>query len=468
MRLGASPATPFCAAAMDWVVDPRPDRSSKSVVRRLCSSDDALAPASRPDTSGLGIIVCSQQCTWRDTRATLGVAAAAGAQIIVVHLSRSVSPWQELAAGAIDVVQWDDDPGPLLAKLGRLREIEQIIHSPAVAKRIVGNSAPLRQALRELITAARFGSGPVLILGETGTGKELAAQVAHHADPIRAAGQLVVVDCTTIVPGLLGSELFGHERGAFTGAVAARSGACAAANGGSLFLDEVGELPLDLQPEFMRVIQEGAYKHVGGDRWQHSSFRLICATNRDLSSDVREGRFRGDLYYRIASSTVRMPPLRERGEDILALFMHFYRQAAAAAAPVKLDVEVEHAICSRQYPGNLRDLRQLAFRIAARHVGSGAITPGDLPTQDWPAVASSDECDEPTAVRGEILADAVRRAVAEGTTLRQLREEVTQLAVDAALDESGGKVRAAAQRLGVTDRALQLRRAQVRDRGVIR
>jgi transcriptional regulator with GAF, ATPase, and Fis domain len=447
---------------MAWVVDPKPDQTSKTVVRTLCSSDDSLCPEPEADSSELGVIVCSHRCRWPDIRELIRTGATGGAQIIVLHLENSISPWYELAAGAVDVVYWDGDPGPVRAKLARFREVEQIIRSPAVTDHMIGSSPRLRQALRELITAARFGSGPILLLGETGTGKELAAQIAHHADPSRADGPLVVVDCTTIVPGLLGSELFGHERGAFTGAVSARSGACSAADGGYLFLDEVGELPLDLQPEFLRVVQEGAYKHVGGDRWQHSSFRLICATNRDLSREVDEGRFRTDLYYRIASSGVRMPPLRERGNDILALFAHFFAQARGAGSASKLDAEVQQAICSRQYAGNLRDLRQLAYRVAARHVGAGSITPGDLPPQDRPAVADHDDIDNPISLCGQTLSDAVRQAVAAGTTLRQLREEVTQLAVDAALADSGGVVRSAAQALGLTDRALQLRRANNR------
>ena len=173
------------------------------------------------------------------------------------------------------------------------------------------------------MVAARYGRAPILILGETGTGKELAARVAHGLGS-QHDGNLVVVDGTTIVPTLLGSELFGHERGAFTGAVSVRTGACSAADQGSLFLDEVGELPLELQPELLRVVQEGTYKRVGGDRWLHSTFRLICATNRDLKRDVEGGRFRADLYHRIAAATVTMPPLRDRRRGCAAAFSRIF------------------------------------------------------------------------------------------------------------------------------------------------
>lgn len=449
---------------MSWIVDLKRDKKSNYVVQELCSAEGDLRLDTACGKGRLGIIVCSERCSWLDIRTALQTATA-DAQVIVVHVGRSVvDPWAELAVGASDVLRWDDDTEPVQAQLARIREVEEFIDSRTVSEVIVGRSTALRRALRELITAARFGSGPILILGETGTGKELAARVAHQVGCSKSNGQLVVVDCTTIVPGLLGSELFGHERGAFTGAVAARSGACAAADGGALFLDEVGELPLELQPEFMRVVQEGAYKRVGGDRWQHSNFRLICATNRDLSRDVDTGRFRSDLYYRIAASTVLMPPLRERGSDVLDLFAHFYAEASGRCDPVRLDAAVKSALCERTYPGNLRDLRQVAHRVAARHVGGGPITPGDLPPEDRPQCGERDiETSSAAAVDDEALAAAVREAVAVGKTLRELRDEVGDLAVAAAMAECQGNVRAAAARLGVTDRALHLRRARARD-----
>src|SRR5262249_683962 len=149
-------------------------------------------------------------------------------------------------------------------------------------------------------------------IGESGTGKELIARLIHDLDSRPGKPPLVVVDCTTIVPGLSGSEFFGHERGAFTGAINTRDGAFALANGGTLFLDEIGELPQPMQAELLRVIQERKYKRVGSNAWQHTDFRLVSATNMDLESGVAKGAFRGDLYYRIAGWVCRTPPLRER------------------------------------------------------------------------------------------------------------------------------------------------------------
>jgi transcriptional regulator with GAF, ATPase, and Fis domain len=357
---------------------------------------------------------------------------------------------------------------------------------------MVGHSPALRQALRDVVVAARFAQGPILVLGETGTGKELAARVVHAVRTAAgvATGQLVVVDCTTIVPALSGSELFGHEKGAFTGAVSVRTGAFAAADGGTMLLDEIGDLPPELQPELLRVVQEGTYKPVGSDSWRRSRARLVCATHRDLVGDVDTGRFRADLYYRLAVSTVVLPPLRDRREDIVPLFTHFLGQALSQAAgqvpgearararrPVAVTPAVADVLLRRDYPGNLRDLCQLAYRVAARHVGPGPVSPGDLPPTDRPVsprtgfvplrpaspVPSMPDPDDVAAPAQPGLEEAVRAAVGAGASLKGLREQVADLAVDAALDESGGSVRAAAARLGVTERALHLRRAQRRN-----
>lgn len=405
-----------------------------------------------------GVVVCSQANG--ELEQTLELTASTNAHVIVVSEAEGrLEPWSVLARGAADFVVWADDPRPIQARLKRLIAVEQVVDSPMVAEVIRGKSPVLRQALRDLVVAARFGEGPILITGETGTGKELAAKVAHAVTETSRSGQFVVVDCTTIVPTLSGSELFGHERGAFTGAVSVRTGACAAANGGTLMLDEVGELPLELQPELLRVVQEGMYKRVGADTWQHTRFRLICATNRELAEDVLAGRFRADLYYRIAAYSVELPPLRERPDDLLPLFRTFLNEAKGKSAPVDVSTEVETALRRRDYPGNLRDLRQLAHRVASRHVGPGPVTPGDLPPADRPSIQ-----DKPPPLNGSspALREYVREQLRSGKTLKQLRDNVADLAVAAALEESGGSVAAAARSLGVTGRALQLRRAKQR------
>src|SRR5690349_11406560 len=215
---------------------------------------------------------------------------------------RDGGAWQLLSAGASDAFAYDETPGwpaRVAARVERWWRVELLVSSPQVCHTLVGNSRRWHAALRDAIEAACFTDAPVVLTGETGTGKELVARLIHSLDERPRKGELVLVDCTTIVPTLSGSEFFGHERGAFTGATGSRDGAFALADRGTLFLDEVGELPLALQSELLRVVQEGAYKRVGGNDWRTTSFRLVCATNRDLFADAAVGRFRYDLLYRL-------------------------------------------------------------------------------------------------------------------------------------------------------------------------
>lgn len=177
----------------------------------------------------------------------------------------------------------------------------------------IGASPAWRRLLRGVVEVAHFTQAPVLLVGESGTGKELVGRLVHDLNESAERGALAVVDCTTIVPELAGSELFGHERGAFTGAHAGRDGAFATAQGGTLFLDEVGDLPLSLQAQLLRVAQEGTYKRVGSDTWRHSRFRLVSATHRDLPARIEAGQFRQDLYFRIAGWVFRVPPCASAG-----------------------------------------------------------------------------------------------------------------------------------------------------------
>ncbi len=354
--------------------------------------------------------------------------------------------WPLLAAGAADVMTWD--PGTaadVVARLARWVEVDAVVDGPLVRRHLVGSGPRWRAVVRRLVEVAHFTSAPVLLTGESGTGKELAARLVHALDPRPGRTDLVVLDCTTVTPSLSGSEFFGHERGAFTGAVAARDGAFAAANGGTLFLDEVGELPMPMQAELLRVVQEGTYKRVGGNVWHRTAFRLVCATHRDLAAEHVAGTFRPDLYYRIAGSTVHLPPLRERRADVVPLFRHFLAELSGGVAP-PLHPAVESLVADRAYPGNGRDLRQLAARVHARHVGTGPVTPGDVPREDWPTGAVPSP---------ERFGDAVREALASGMTYADIRDTAADLALGIALEEAGGNAQRAAARLGVTDRTVQ-------------
>ncbi len=365
--------------------------------------------------------------------------------------------WELLNAGAMDVLAWSDEralPDEIAARIMRWVEIGQLVDSDAVRRSLVGVSPCWQSLKRKLVEASVYSPGNVLLIGETGTGKEQIAKAIYLLNKRPSQPDLVVVDCTTLSPELSGSELFGHERGAFTGAVSERDGAFALANGGTLFLDEIGELPLQLQAQLLRVIQEHTYKRVGGNVWHRTEFRLISASNRDLERMVGEGGFRGDLYYRIADWVIRPPPLRERRSDILPLARHFLISAAGHGAAPEIDLALADYLVSRNYPGNVRDLRRLVMRLHSRHVGKGPITIGALPVDDRPVGGRPTE---PFGEPGFLL--AIQRAFDRGIGLKEIGRAVSNAAIGLALEQERGNLQRAARRLGITDRALQLRRA---------
>lgn len=429
-----------------------PAADAQAVTDRIRAAGLDLLPSAGPECGAVGVFIHTRPEP--QARAELSDLALSGSRRIlaidVCHERRLASdPWVLIALGASDSVRWSDyapNPEPLVDRLRRWIEIEALLDTPQVRQRLVGHAATWRTLLRHVVEVARYSTSSLLVLGESGTGKELAAQLVHELDARSPRRELVVVDCTTIVSELSGSEFFGHERGAYTGAIGARQGAFACADGGTLFLDEVAELPLHLQAQLLRVIQEGTYKAVGGNTWRRTDFRLVCATNRDLPREVREGRFRSDLYYRIAASVVQVPPLRDRREDIPALAAHFL---AEAGVHVPFGPHVRAWLAEREYPGNVRELRQLVLQAARRHVGDGPITVGDLPREACPLAA-------PASGGTAELERAVARAVAAGSTLREVRQVVEQAAIRSALETSRSQ-REACTRLGVTPRAIQLR-----------
>jgi len=227
---------------------------------------------------------------------------------------------------------------------------------------IVGNSMALRHVLKQVEIVAPTDA-TVLLLGETGTGKELVARAIHDASG-RSHRTFIKVNCAAIPSGLLESELFGHERGAFTSAIAQRIGRFELGDGGTLFLDEVGEIPLELQPKLLRVLQEHEFERVGGTRTINVDVRMIAATNRDLGGMVEERRFRDDLYYRLNVFPIALPPLRERPEDIDPLVDHFVCQFARSMNR-HIDAipgETREALRHHQWPGNVRELENVIQR----------------------------------------------------------------------------------------------------------
>ncbi|MFT3775267.1 MAG: sigma 54-interacting transcriptional regulator [Minicystis sp.] len=226
-------------------------------------------------------------------------------------------------------------------------------------ERILGQSTAMRRLFAALPRIAASES-TVLVEGETGTGKGLLAEMIHQ-NSARAGGPLIVIDCSAIPPSLIEAELFGHAKGAFTGAHAARPGAFEAAAGGTVFLDELGELPLDMQPKLLRALEERVVRRVGSLDPVRLDVRVIAATNRDLRQEINRGAFRADLYYRLNIVRIRLPPLRERREDIPLLVAHFYEQFARGADKVPPAALVT-AFLRQDWPGNVRELRAAVER----------------------------------------------------------------------------------------------------------
>lgn len=248
---------------------------------------------------------------------------------------------------------------------------------PVAPARIVGASKPMQELFKMIARAAR-GASTVLITGESGTGKELVARSIHEMSERK--GDFVPVNCAAIPAELIESELFGHTGQAFTGAKQARAGLFEAADGGTIFLDEVGELPLMMQPKLLRVLQEGTVRRVGADQEKKINVRVVAATNRDLETEIQAGRFREDLYWRLNVIHLDIPPLRERPFDIPLLVEHFLNKAAEAAGRPALNVTPEAlaTLTAYSWPGNARELENAVERAIALAEGAH-LTPEDLP-----------------------------------------------------------------------------------------
>jgi DNA-binding NtrC family response regulator len=265
-----------------------------------------------------------------------------------------------------------------LAMRRRVKELEECIAVPHRFQQIIGNSPGMNRVF-ELIRKVAPAEGSVLIEGETGTGKELIAQ-AIHRESSRCDGPFVPVNCASIPDGLLESELFGHVRGAFTGAQEKKQGLFVSANGGTLFLDEVGEMPLSLQAKLLRAIQDKKVRPVGSTDDISFDVRIVSATNRNLRASAKKGAFREDIYYRLATFTIEVPALKSRREDIPLLLEYFLAQHAEQGRDSFFSSEVLRVLIDYSWPGNVRELRSLVERCVYLTEGN-AVTLDDLPDE---------------------------------------------------------------------------------------
>ncbi|GAB3397070.1 sigma 54-interacting transcriptional regulator [Massilia agilis] len=252
-----------------------------------------------------------------------------------------------------------DDAHEVVAYVERLVTVRNA-SARTTSDGLVGRSPAFVRALESLQRAAP-AMLPVLLLGESGSGKELFARALHEASD-RAAGPFVVVDCSGLTETLFESELFGYEKGAFTGALARKHGLVETARGGTLFLDEIGDVPLGMQVKLLRLIESGTYRRVGGLETLHSDFRLVAATHKPLADMVADGRFRQDLYYRISAYPIHLPALRERGDDIPLLIESVLQRLAKMGRPYRVTSEALAALQSYSWPGNIRELRNVLER----------------------------------------------------------------------------------------------------------
>jgi len=311
---------------------------------------------------------------------------------------------------------------------------------------IVGDSPALKQVLAKVEQVAQT-QATVLLRGETGTGKEMVARAIHINSP-REARPFVRVNCAALAPGVLESELFGHEKGAFTGAVARRPGRFELADGGTLFLDEVGDLPLDVQVKLLRVLQEREFERVGGVETVKVDVRLISATHRDLERLINEGKFREDLYYRLNVFPITMPPLRERPSDIPLLVEHFISKFAQSTGKAMrgADVAAIGSLAAYPWPGNVRELENVIERAMILACGD-MLMPADLdfgrrqftPVAGVPAVASASA------------------ALDAGRSLAKRLSDQERAEIVAAVEQAAGNIAHAARALGINRSTLYYR-----------
>jgi DNA-binding NtrC family response regulator len=304
---------------------------------------------------------------------------------------------------------------------------------------VIGSSREMREVWRLMIAAAQSGSS-VLLIGETGTGKEVVARALHRFSCGRG-GPFVAVNCAALPENLLESELFGHEKGAFTGATSQRKGRFELADGGTLFLDEIGDLPLSLQVKLLRVLQERSFERVGGTQTISVDVRVLAATHRDLELEIEQGRFRADLFYRLNVLCIRIPPLRQRPSDVIGLWEHFIREGAEREGrPVpETSSAVQRALLRHTWPGNVRELHNVAQNVLA--LASGAqILPGDLPE----------------ALRSDAGATAAAHGLL-GLTLKEIESLLIRQTY-----EAFGTVKATAEILGISPRKIHYRLKEMR------
>ncbi|MEZ4402525.1 MAG: sigma-54 dependent transcriptional regulator [Kofleriaceae bacterium] len=377
--------------------------------------------------------------------------------ILVTAFASADTALAAMKEGAYDYLTKPFKVDEINAVIGRALEKRALVAENAALRdqvagrvrmaQLLGRSRAM-QRLFDLITKIHSSRTSVLITGESGTGKELVAR-ALHSEGNRAGGKFVAVNCGAIPEELMESELFGHVKGSFTGAVGDRPGLVREADGGTLFLDEIGELPLGLQVKLLRVLQERKVKPVGGAAELDVDVRVVAATNRELEDEVARGAFRQDLYYRLNVIEVRIPPLRQRREDVPLLVEHFLRRHSKdAGRTLTVSPAAMKLLEDYDFPGNVRELENVIERAAAL---AGA---DELGVDDLPRLRT-------TAVRAVVEAAATVEFPEDGVDLDRLVADYERAWVGRALERTGGVRKKAAALLGISFRSMRYRLAKL-------
>jgi DNA-binding NtrC family response regulator len=407
---------------------------------RVATASSAAELRERLDQAGFDLVVCDIYLGDASAIDLLAEIRAALPQAPIILVTAQGTMETAAAAAAAGVFDYLAKPFELEHLVERVRAALRTADQPAPngavgpESMIVGNHPRIVAVYTAVARVARLPV-PVLITGETGTGKELVARALHRFGA-RPSGPFVAINCGAIPEGLLESELFGHRRGAFTGADRDHAGAIASASGGTVFLDEVGELPRQLQVKLLRFLADGEIRPLGSNAPLTADSRVVAATNRELRRDVAEGGFREDLYYRLAGYTIELPPLRERPSDLPLLVEHFRRRMLTrlgladfgAASEDTLEVLARH-----RWPGNVRELENVIQRAA---VDLGSLGDAAAVARLLPAAATDE------ATRGPAIGDDL--------TL----EELERLHIAAVLARAGGNRTRAAQILGIERKSL--------------
>ncbi len=358
--------------------------------------------------------------------------------------------------GAIEFVAKPVDPPVLKQLLLQALRVTTVEKDPAATPSLLGASAPVEK-LRSQIAQFAASPFPVLVEGESGSGKELVARALHDKSA-RAGRTLYALNCAAISPTLVEPTLFGYAKGAFTGANTARSGYFEDAHDSTLILDEIGELPMDLQAKLLRVLENGEFQRVGETLGRSSNARVVAATNRDLKQEIRAGRFRADLYHRLSVFTIDVPPLRDLSEDRLVLLEHFreFYARQAGTQPFTLNPQAQAVWLNYGFPGNVRELRNIAIRLATKCAGQA------VNEEQLRAELDADEALDTAAVtpfNDATLAESARKQLQSGRgfSLDETLARWERGYVEAALELTQGNLARAAKMLGVNRTTLYSR-----------